>query len=209
MTLEAFFAFAFLNFAYSLAPGPNAALIVGTSARRGSIAGLGVILGILCAEVVWALFAITIVMGLLDLVHFHPSTLQILGACALVLIGTSMLIAREPQAVSGSEGAQATAGRTLPQTVLTGGFVGLTNPLALVFFVSIAPTFLNPSDMTTATAAIFAAAAVVSCAAAHLPYLGAARLSQSRFGPLIERGCGIALCCLGAGAVMQSGMIGF
>jgi threonine/homoserine/homoserine lactone efflux protein len=209
VTLEAFLAFAFLNFAYSLAPGPNAALIVGTSARRGNIAGLGVILGILLAEVIWALFAIAIVMGLLDLVHFHPATLQILGACALVLIGTTMLIAREPQAVIISEGSQATAGRTLPQTVLKGGCVGLTNPLALVFFVSIAPTFLDPSDMTMATVAVFAAAAVVSCAAAHLPYLGAARLSRSRFGHLVERGCGVALCCLGAAAVAKSGLVIF
>jgi threonine/homoserine/homoserine lactone efflux protein len=210
VTFEAFFAFAFLNFAYSLAPGPNAALIVGTSARGGTKAGLGVILGILIAEIIWALVAIAVVVGLLDLMHFRPDTLKTLGACALVLIGTMMLIARAPQPVPASgvspDAPDPVLG-ALSQTVMKGGFVGLTNPLALVFFISIAPSFLKPSQITQSTAIIFAAAAVFSCAAAHLPYLGAARLSRSRFGHLVERGCGVALCCLGATAVANSGLI--
>ena len=206
VTFSAFLAFALVNFAYSLAPGPNAALIVGNSARRGLSAGLGVILGILLAEIVWALVAIAVVVGLLDLVHFHPDTLKLLGACALVLIGTTMLMARTPEAVPVSGTVRKDRPGTLQNTILKGAFVGLTNPLALVFFVSIAPTFLSPSQITPGTAAAFSLAAVLSCAAAHLPYLGAARLSRRRVGHLVERGCGMALCCLGAAAAANGGM---
>lgn len=202
MTFEAWISFALLNFAYSLAPGPNAALIVGASARQGMKAGVGVLAGILLAEVIWALVAMAIVVGFLDLARLQPETFKLLGGYALVLIGASMLLARAPLAI----GPQGFATDPLQianpaHAIVKGGLVGITNPLALIFFVSIAPTFLHVNAVSFETAGQFTLAAVMSCAAAHFPYLVASRLQQSRFGGVVERACGMMLCVLGAAAV--------
>lgn len=197
MTLESWIAFALMNLAYSAPPGPNAAILLAVSSRGGLRHGVAAFGGILMAEVFWAGLALLIVSGVLDIGALMPGLLEIIGAAALILLGLPMLIRR---ALSPAPAQETPAKGDLKGTrgIAAAFFVGVTNPLAMVFFVSVAPMFLTTGSMTPLAAVLFVSAAVLSCACAHAPYLGIAGIITPRLTAIIERGCGGLFVCMGA-----------
>ncbi len=196
MTFEAWLAFAMMNLIYSTTPGPNAALLLAASSKGGLRAGAGALAGTVLAEATWAGVAVLIVSGTLGLITTWADMLEAFGPCALILIGLSMLRKRGPSAGTKSQ-ALPSGGDMAIRRAAVSFFVGATNPLTMVFYVSIAPTFLAETSVSPLSAIAFVSAAVISCAAAYAPYIGFARLARPGVSALIERVCGCVLCIIG------------
>ena len=193
MTLETWIAFALMNVAYSVTPGPNAAILVSSSARSGLRGGLAALGSIITAEVAWTGLAMLVVAGVLDIDQLMPGLLNTLGGIALVLLGASMLGARMQWRRSS---------KVLPKTAPSGAkaalIIGMTNPLSMIFFISVAPNFLSAEAVTPMGALAFVSAAVVSGLVGYAPYLGATQFMTPKLTTLIERGCGAWLFGMGA-----------
>lgn len=194
MTLETWIAFALMNFAYSVTPGPNAAILLSSSARDGLKGGVAALGCILLAEVFWTGLAILIVCGVLDMDAVFPGLLNTVGASALVLLGANML----GLSIRLRKAAAQAKPRPAPSGAKAALFIGMTNPLTMVFFVSVAPSFLDANAVTPAAALAFVSAAVVSGLAGYMPYLGMSGLATPKLTAWIERGCGALMIGMGA-----------
>jgi threonine/homoserine/homoserine lactone efflux protein len=125
--------------------------------------------------------------------------LNILGAVALTLLGANMMglplrfwAARPAKDKPAPSGAKAAL------------IIGLTNPLSMVFFVSVAPSFLSAEAVTPTGALAFAAAAVLSGLAGYAPYLGLTGVMTPRLSALVERGCGLLMLVMGVMRLLEA-----
>jgi threonine/homoserine/homoserine lactone efflux protein len=193
MEFAAFFGLAAANFVASVAPGQNAALIVGAGARGGARAGVAALGGILTAEAVWVALALAATVGLLA--HVDPAPLTLAGGVVLVALGLWSL-AQRPGVVL------AAARPHLGGLIAQGAAVGFANPLALAFFVAVFPQFL-PGPLTPEAAAAAVAAILLSSAAGCAIWLCAsAWLIPPGRALLLHRGSAAAIVVCGALALM-------
>lgn len=205
MTFDACIAFFTVNFLFSLPPGPNMAIIARATSRSGLQSGMAALGGVVLAEVFWALLALGVVSGLLDREILPESALQTLSAAALTCLGALMirdlLHGRNSQTCATATPdamtimvARAQAGRS---GMMSAVIVGLTNPVTLVFYVSVAPLFLDSERINGTSASLFIVVSLLACFAAHAPALAVASLPRAVSGKAIEWVCGASLCAMG------------
>ncbi|MEY8837527.1 LysE family translocator [Cribrihabitans sp. XS_ASV171] len=193
MTLEIWIALAAANFAACLAPGQNAALITAAAARSSAVGGGVAMIGILVAELTWALIAIYLTFGARELAGDAFILIQILSAALLVWFGITTI-----RSCAGRQKASACSGAS--RLLRDGVFVGLANPLALVFFLSVFPAFVPDGTTGFGSAIFFISAIMISSAAGLAPYLAA--------GDVIGRaGKGLVLQFLSGGALAGTGLL--
>lgn len=200
MSIELWFTVAAANFAASLAPGQNVALVGSAALQAGTRGGAAAAAGILLAELAWSALALALLLGAREVSPGLFAAMQIASAMSLVWIGTCIL--REPAAASPV--AARAGGRGIGRFALRGIWVGAANPLALVFFLSLLPGFVpdhgalaNPS-----TVAFYVSAVLVSTAAGLAPWLLASGvLARTGLGCLFQRLSGGALIAI-AGLVL-------
>lgn len=181
-------------------PGAGTIAILNATARGGRRAGFAAVAGTLAGDLIYMLAALA---GLAAVMQAQPllfETLRWLGAAYLVWLGWRLL-RRQP------------ADR--PETLLTANrpwavgrqacAVALTNPKAMLFFVSFFPLFLQPGAPAATLAALVLHVTVISFAyqallvlagnalARRLARLPAARRLATRLGGLVLIGLGIRL----------------
>jgi threonine/homoserine/homoserine lactone efflux protein len=119
-------------------PGPNVALIVGTSLRYGLRAGLLTVAGV---NLGLAVQMSAIALGLawvVDVFARHFDLIRYLGAAYLAVLGLQQLLARRPEA-----GGQPPALRA--ERAFARGFaVAFANPKTLIFHAAFLPQFISP-----------------------------------------------------------------
>jgi len=138
MTLEIYLVFVLASAALVATPGPNVALVVGTSLRYGARAGLltvgGVNLGL-----VLQLSAVAVgLTWIVDLFAHHFDLIRYVGAAYLALRGLQQLFAR-PKPDKGA------APVLRGEHAFARGFaVAFPNPKTLIFHAAFLPQFLGP-----------------------------------------------------------------
>ncbi|WP_324754979.1 LysE family translocator [Roseovarius sp. Pro17] len=203
MTIETWIAFAIMNFVCSLTPGPNAAVVLAQSARRGLAGGICALSGVILARAALAMLAILIVLGAPEIVQLDGPTLHLIGAIVLLALGMGMLRARTvPAPQLAGCGHIAPAGHI--RTIFGAFLIALSNPLSVIFFVSVAPVFLGADTLSPQAVGAFLSAALLPCAAAYTPYLAMAKLNRPGTIRFVDRSCGTALCALGLWGIAQS-----
>lgn len=193
MTAQIWIALATANFFACLAPGQNAALLGAATARSGLAGGLVAGAGILLAEFVWALIAIYLTFGAREIAGESFVLLQIASAAVLIWFGV--------KAIRDGVG----TGTVKPHNGYRGLFcdgvvIGLANPLALVFFLSVFPAFVPPEASGAHAAFFFVSAIILSSVAGLAPYLAAG-------GVLRRSGHSATLHLLSGGALAGAGGI--
>jgi threonine/homoserine/homoserine lactone efflux protein len=187
MTIELWFALAAANFAASVAPGQNVALVGSAAVRAGLRGGAAAVAGILVAECVWSVLALALLLGARDVSPALFAGLQLASVVPLIWIGVCIL--RDPAADADTDtapGARCSSRRL----VLRGVLIGAANPLALVFFLSLLPGFVPAqTDLSDpATSAFFVSAVLASTVAGLAPWLVASGLVRG--GVDHDRGSG-------------------
>ncbi|MEI6643906.1 MAG: LysE family translocator [Novosphingobium sp.] len=152
-----------------LTPGPNMAWLAGLAATEGKRSGLaavaGVALGLLANGALAAL-------GLATLLSAMPALLH-----GLRLAGAAMMVWLAIEAWRGAEKAPPpTATR---RAFATGALLNLLNPKAYLFFVVVAPEFLNGRALGLTEALTLALVSTVIATAIHLAIVLAGSHAQA------------------------------
>jgi|GEM_PF-3956004 len=199
MTIELWFALAAANFAASVAPGQNVALVGSAAVRAGLWGGVAAGAGILVAELAWSVLALALLLGARDVSPALFTGLQLASVASLIWIGVCIL--REPAAdAKSARGARCSVRRL----AMRGIWIGAANPLALVFFLSLLPGFVPAqTDLANPAAlAFFVSAVLASTVAGLAPWLVASGvLARSGLGWCLQVFSGCALLVI-AGVVL-------
>lgn len=193
MTAEIWIALATANFFACLAPGQNAALLGAATARSGLSGGLVAGAGILLAELIWASIAIYLTFGAREVAGESFILMQIASAAVLIWFGVKAM--RDGVKTGAVKPHKGYAG-----LLSDGVVIGLANPLALVFFLSVFPAFVPPESSGRYAALFFVSAILVSSIAGLVPYLAAG-------GVLRRSGHSATLHLVSGGALAGAGGI--
>ena len=138
MPLGSYLAFLAAAAGLVLLPGPNVALIVGTSLEHGRRAGLITVAGAVAAMVV-QLAAVGAGLAALMASASHVfAVLRWLGVAYLTVLGIRAFLAR-PAVL-----APRAAPRSSASSALRGFGVSITNPKTLLFYGAFLPQFIDP-----------------------------------------------------------------
>jgi len=143
MTAERYLLFVFASALLIATPGPNVALIVGTSIRHGFRTGYATMMGVNFGLVVQLLL---VVLGLASAIAVFSDWFDVIrycGAAYLIVLALTQLLRREE---GGEGGAAGVARRRLSgvKAFARGALVALSNPKTLLFHAAFLPQFLNP-----------------------------------------------------------------
>lgn len=127
-----------------IVPGPDMALVARNTLRHGRVAGLATVAGILTGITGWAIAGAVGVATLLATSATAFAIVKVAGACYLIGLGIATLRSRREALL----GAERTGRASLPRrTLWFQGFLSAAlNPKLGVFFVTLLPQFVAPSD---------------------------------------------------------------
>jgi len=138
MTLHLYLLFVAASALLIATPGPNAALIVGTSLRHGTRSALSTIAGVNAGRVLQLAVVAAGLSWIVELFARHFDVIRYIGAAYLILLGLQQLLARAtPVGEGGLRGERAFA---------RGLAVAFSNPKTLVFHAAFLPQFLAGSE---------------------------------------------------------------
>jgi len=142
MTLELYLVFIVASALLVATPGPNVALIVGTSLGHGARSGLMTVAGVNLGLVLQLTAVAVGLSWIVDLFARHFDLIRYAGAAYLAVLGLQQLLAKP------KPGGPATPLRG--ERAFARGFaVAFANPKTLIFQAAFLPQFLGGSDSRT------------------------------------------------------------
>jgi threonine/homoserine/homoserine lactone efflux protein len=126
-------------------PGPAVLYIVTRSVEQGRRAGLVSVLGICSGTLFHVMAAALGISALLVSSALAFSTVKLLGAGYLVVLGIRTLLTPAASAASADDVAGAVEPADLRRVFTQGVVVNLLNPHTALFFFAFLPQFINPS----------------------------------------------------------------
>jgi homoserine/homoserine lactone efflux protein len=199
MSIELYLVFVVASALLVATPGPNVALIVGTSLTHGARTGLVAVAGVNTGVVLQLVVVAAGLSWIVDLFALHFDAIRFIGAAYLLFLGIQTLWkAREPtppQPLS-------------PERAFARGFaVAFANPKTLIFQAAFLPQFLTNGEGGAAQLWLLAATfGAIAAAGDVLWALGAARaraVLSDRARVLADRVSG-AILIAGAGVLLAA-----
>jgi threonine/homoserine/homoserine lactone efflux protein len=145
-----------------LTPGPNMAWLSGLAATQGRRAGHAAVAGVALGLLVNAILA---ALGLAALLQAAPSLWHVLQWSGAVMM---LFLAVETWRGAKPDRAPRPAQDTMRRAFLTGALINLLNPKAYVFFVAVAPRFLDGQGLSLGNALILAVVSASIATVIHL-----------------------------------------
>ena len=140
MTVELYLVFVVASALLIATPGPNVALIVGTSLRYGARSGLTTVAGVNFGLVLQLAAVAAGLAWIVELFARHFDLIRYAGAAYLAILGLQQLLAR----------AKPDAGEPVPlrhdRAFMRGLAVAFANPKTLIFHAAFLPQFLAGGD---------------------------------------------------------------
>ena len=197
MTVELYLLFVLASALLVATPGPNVALVVGTSLRYGARTGLLTVGGVNLGLVLQLSAVAAGLTWIVELFARHFDLIRYIGAAYLALLGLQQLFAR-PKAE------EATAPVMRGEHALARGFaVAFANPKTLIFHAAFLPQFLGAGENRADLWLLAATFAVIAALGDGLYALFAARARAAvseRARRIADRASGAIL--LGGAAVL-------
>ena len=200
MSIELYLVFVLASALLVATPGPNVALIVGTSLRHGARTGLTAVAGVNIGLIVQLAVVAAGLSWIVDLFAKHFDLIRFAGAAYLLFLGAQTLWRARRSAASG-----AVAPLSANRAFARGLAVAFANPKTLIFQAAFLPQFLTDGEgrqtQLWLLAATFAAIAAVGdaiwalCAARlRSAVSGRAQLIADRIsGGILIAGAGVLL----------------
>jgi threonine/homoserine/homoserine lactone efflux protein len=154
--------FALAVLVIELTPGPNMAWLAGLAATEGNRCGLAAVAGVAIGLLANGILA---ALGLAAAIEAIPGIWIILRVA-----GAAMMLWLAIEAWRGTETTGSHIGATPSprKAFATGAMINLLNPKAYIFFVVVAPQFLNGATLSISNAMIFALISVTIATSIHL-----------------------------------------
>jgi threonine/homoserine/homoserine lactone efflux protein len=125
-------------FVLAIVPGPTVTVIIANALARGTLAGLGIVLGTQLGLVTMIFVVASGMEALVSFMGFAFDWIKLLGAAYLIWLGYRMLRSR------GELGAaHAVKAKSFGALVVEGFVVIWANPKALIFFGAFLPQFVS------------------------------------------------------------------
>lgn len=139
MTVELYLVFVLASALLIATPGPNVALVVGTSLRYGLRSGILTVVGVNAGLILQLCAVAAGLSWLVDLFARHFDVIRYVGAAYLALLGLQQLLAK-------TKPAEAVAGLRGDHALARGFMVAFANPKTLIFHAAFLPQFLGGSS---------------------------------------------------------------
>ena len=157
MTWQIWSAFALIELALCLTPGPAVLLVLSQALTRGAGKAAWSILGILAANTTYFLLSATGIGAVLLASYDLFFAIKWIGAAYLVWLGVSAFLG-----ISNTLSVGAAAGSGDVRQLFANGFVlQMANPKALLFFTALVPQFIDPHSALGPQIAILAITSIV------------------------------------------------
>ena len=200
MSLDLYLVFVVASILLVATPGPNVALVVGTSLRYGAPTGLVTVAGVGTGIVLQLTAVATGLTWMVELFAHHFDLIRYVGAAYLMVLGLQQLLAK------GADPAQPLAPLRRERALARGFAVAFTNPKTLIFHAAFLPQFLPHGEGSASALWLLAGTyAVLSICGDTLWALGAARARTAVSGRarrIADKASGAIL--LGGAAVLLS-----
>lgn len=156
-----------------LTPGPNMAWLAGLAATEGKRTGLSAVVGVAIGLLASGTLA---ALGLAAVLSAMPALWHVLRLGGAAMMGW--------MAIEAWRGANNAAGGRPPEegarrAFLTGALINLLNPKAYMFFVVVAPQFLNGAVLTLGKALLLSVVSAVIATAIHCAIVLAGSKAQA------------------------------
>ena len=146
MTLEASALLASTIFILGIIPGPCVLFVVSRTISGGFSAGLWTIIGMVCADLI---FLLIVVYGLQVIANVLDSAfifIQLLGAAYLIWLGIATW--KSPHIIVDPSKTSPHKPRSLPTLWLSGLLITLSNPKAILFYISFLPAIVDITSLS-------------------------------------------------------------
>lgn len=175
-----------------LTPGPNMAWLAGLAATQGRRAGLAAVAGVALGLLANAALA---ALGLAALLEAAPSLWRLLQWTGAAMM---LFLAIEAWRGAGRKSPAPVEQHRLRRNFTTGALINLLNPKAYVFFVAVAPRFLQGDTLGIRNALLLAVVSTVIATIIHLAIVtGGARaqewLADPRRSRVAQRGFALVM----------------
>lgn len=185
-----------------LTPGPNMAWLAGLAATQGRRAGLAAVGGVAVGLLANAMLAALGLAALLDAAPSLWRVLQLAGAAMMIFLAVEAWRGAEPN------GSCPIGEHRLRRNFTTGAFINLLNPKAYVFFVAVAPRFLDGQSLSLGNAALLAVVSTSIATIIHLAIISTgaraqAWLADERRKRLAQRGFALVMLGVAVSFVMS------
>src|SRR5690349_10937828 len=201
MTWQVWSAFALIETALCLTPGPAVLLVLSQALTRGTTKTIWSILGILSANTLYFVLSATGIGAIMLASYDLFFAIKWIGAGYLVWLGVSAFLGKSKTLSIRHSSDAPTPGRRL---FFNGFMLQMSNPKALLFFSALVPQFINPHAAIVPQVVILALTSVfieffVQLVYAILAGRAAHLASQPRFSRFADRISGSLLITAGIG----------
>ena len=204
ITVASIIAFAFAMFVLAVTPGPAFFSVTARTISSGPLAGVGVTVGIVVADLIYFSLALVGMSALTQALGDAFFVIKIVAAIYLVYLGIKMWGSKVmDETLTGSK-----TSSSFISYFIEGLAVNLTNPKAIIFFAALLPTFVDLTILTFIDSMILMGVVVFIGGGTDLVYvLLASRVRNKLKTPkaqiILNRVAGVTLIGVGAGVAAR------
>ncbi|MGE4319160.1 MAG: LysE family translocator [Deferribacterales bacterium] len=193
MTIHSSIAFVLALSLFVASPGPGMLGCVAQSMKNGLKSAAYYILGMICGDMVYLLFAVFGLAVMASVLGQFFYIVRVAGGIYLLYLGFKILMSKKES--SSAE----TAKRK--NSFITGFFITISNPKVIIMYCGFLPNFMDLSKLTTAD--IFIVAGLVSMVISVI--MGTYAIVAHKTGKMITKRSGKALNKLAGAALIGVG----
>jgi len=165
MTIDSLFALFSAMFILAIIPGPAVFAIIARSFSSGNIQAFYMTVGIIMGDYLFIFLALFGLSALAELMGTAFFIIKYLSAVYLIWLGIKLL-----QTKTDSIDIQVSENTSAISNFLTGMFLTLGNPKAILFYIGFFPAFINVSDVTFYDTSLIMLAATVAFGSVNMCY---------------------------------------
>ena len=196
MPLENLFSLFLAMLVVAIIPGPAVFAITTTTLVSGAKNGIFMAVGVLLADFV---FIISAALGLSALVAtLGEAFIVIKYICAIYLFWLGYKLFTDKSDINNDDEQTITKANKLHSNILTGLFITLSNPKAILFYLALFPAFVDINHITTFDIASIMLVATCAFGSVNLTYVYLAAKSRQK----VEKLNGIGIIKKLAGSIM-------
>ena len=196
MPLENLFSLFLAMLVVAIIPGPAVFAITTTTLVSGAKNGIFMAVGVLLADFV---FIISAALGLSALVAtLGEAFIVIKYICAIYLFWLAYKLFTDKSDINNDDEQTITKANKLHSNILTGLFITLSNPKAILFYLALFPAFVDINHITTFDIASIMLVATCAFGSVNLTYVYLAAKSRQK----VEKLNGIGIIKKLAGSIM-------
>jgi threonine/homoserine/homoserine lactone efflux protein len=181
MTLEASLLLASTIFILGIIPGPGVLLVVSRALSGGLFASLWTIFGLLTADLIFLFIVVYGLQAIATVVAPALLFIQIIGAVYLIWLGISVW--KSPSITASTDKKLPLKAQSFYALWLTGLIITLSNPKAILFYVSFLPSIIEITTLTSIDITIMGLIICITIGGIMFFYALTAINAKNKFAP--------------------------